>query len=211
MKYTLKAAREVAKVSKDVSKMPGTSFNIDAKRCNVGSKLVKKEGTVCSKCYWLRIQKFRKNVDKASIENYNKTLYFVENNPQEWIKSMVRQISGQEYHRWFGGGDLINEKMLDCIVEVAVQTPDTKHWLPTKEVELIRGYTKTIPDNLVIRVSSPKIDQQPLKNFSHTSIVVKDKSKSVGHHCPSLTQGNICGSCRACWDKSVKNITYTYH
>ena len=211
MAYTLIAARQIAKVSKDVSKMPGTSFNIDAKRCNVGSKLVKKDNTVCSKCYWLRIQKFRKNVDKASIENYDKTKYYIENDPDVWIKSMVKQISGQKYHRWFGGGDLINSKMLDCIVEVAKLTPDTKHWIPTKEVNLIRAYKKKMPTNVVVRVSSPNIEQKPLAGFKHTSMVVKDTNNKVGHLCPSLEQGNSCGDCRACWDKTVKNITYIYH
>lgn len=71
----LTEAREIAgTVSISNSKMPGPSYAISARHCNVGGKLVDKENSVCSKCYALRLQNFRKNVDKAWETNYQKTL-----------------------------------------------------------------------------------------------------------------------------------------
>ena len=36
------------------SKMPSYAWSISAKRCNIGSKLAKVEGSVCHKCYALK-------------------------------------------------------------------------------------------------------------------------------------------------------------
>lgn len=211
MAYTLIQARGIVKISKGNNKMPESTFNVDAKRCNVGGKLVKKKGTVCSKCYWLRIQNFRKNVDEASKWNYDQTVYYLNTDPDAWVKSVVKQIQGVKYHRWFDGGDLINEKMLAAIIEVAKQTPDTKHWVPTKEVKLVKNYKGEIPDNITVRVSAPNVDQKPLKGFNTTSTVTSDETKYEGHLCPSSKQGNKCLDCRACWSKDVKNVTYIFH
>ena len=37
------------------SKMPGWSYGIPAKECNIGSKLAKIPGTVCHGCYALKV------------------------------------------------------------------------------------------------------------------------------------------------------------
>ena len=29
--------------------------------------------------------------------------------------------------------------------------------------------------------------------------------------CKAYTRGNQCGDCRACWDKTVKNVSYKKH
>jgi len=210
MTYTLRIAHEAGKVSKANSKMPGTSFALSAKRCNVGSRLVKIKGSVCHKCYALRIQNFRPNVDKAWELNYSKLVQLLNDDPKAWVASMVKQIKGQKHHRWFDSSDLYNEQMLDLIVEVCNLTKDTQHWLPTREVSLIHNYNKPIPSNLIIRVSSPMINDKPL-SFSNTSTVVDSLDYATGHVCPSTKQGNKCLDCRACWDKSVKNVTYIKH
>ena len=205
---TLKQARNVGVVSKANSKMPGTSFATSAKRCNVGSRLHKVSGSVCEKCYALRIQRFRKNVDKAWERNYTLA---ISSDPEAWITGIAYQLqrSGETFHRWFDSGDLSSELMLRNIVEVCKRTPRIKHWLPTREVKLVRDYTGELPDNLCVRVSSPMVDDKPL-NFENTSTVHK-YSTPVGHLCPASTQRNNCGSCRACWDKSVKNVSYPLH
>ena len=59
-KMTVKQAVEQSgKVSLGNTKMPSTTFAISAKACKVGSKLEKIEGSTCSKCYALKLQKLR--------------------------------------------------------------------------------------------------------------------------------------------------------
>jgi len=104
--------------------------------------------------------------------------------------------------------------MLAAIVMVAVKTPHISHWLPTREAKMVKEYLKSggeVPDNLVIRVSSTMIDDAPIKGHAHTSTVHRKGSEVSGHACPARTQGNQCGDCRACWDKSVPNVSYPLH
>lgn len=225
--FTLKSAQEAGKISKRNSKMPGTSFAISAKRCNVGSRLVKVKGSTCEKCYALRLQKLRPSVDKGWETNYVKATSMIRDNMQQWVDSLVFQIlrAGEEYHRWFDSGDLSSIDMLRAIVKVAEATPHVKHWLPTREVQIVRDYAVLyglFPSNLVVRVSAPMVDQKPL-TFRHTSTVHNKKPSRIhvsatgdahlnfGHVCPASTQGNKCGSCRACWNPEVKNVSYPLH
>jgi len=218
---TLKQARETAgKVSEGNSKMPGSTFAISAKHCNVGSKLVDVEGSVCHRCYALKLQKLRPSVDKGWINNYLKSTDLISTNPERWADACVFQINrislktGEKYHRWFDSGDLQSVDMLAAIVMVAVKTPHISHWLPTREAKMVKEYLKSggeVPDNLVIRVSSTMIDDAPIKGHAHTSTVHRKGSEVSGHACPARTQGNQCGECRACWDKSVPNVSYPLH
>ena len=65
----------------------------------------------------------------------------------------------------------------------------------------------TVPPNLIIRMSSHMIDQGPVKQWPWTSTV----TSGSGRTCPAPEQGNECGSCRACWDRSTPNVCYGKH
>jgi len=54
----------------------------------------------------------------------------------------------------------------------------------------------------------PMVNQEAAGKFKFTSTVVTDPSKAT---CPAPQQGNECKSCRACWDKKVKNVAYLAH
>jgi hypothetical protein len=86
-------------------------------------------------------------------------------------------------------------------------TPDTSHWMPTREA-WVKKYLNLAPANLVIRFSATMVDQQAPLSWDHTSTVVTDAAKA---NCPAPSQGNACKDCRACWDKSIKNIAYGKH
>jgi hypothetical protein len=62
-------AKTFGKISTRNSKMPGTTFAIDAFACKTGSILAKTEGTPCHGCYARRIQKMRPSVDKGWKDN----------------------------------------------------------------------------------------------------------------------------------------------
>jgi hypothetical protein len=152
------------------------------------------------------------------LNNSIKTMATLATDPDQWIAASVYQINhyykrtGQYYHRWFDSGDLENKAELHAIAQVAAATPKFNHWLPTKEIKLLRAYLKrnTLPDNLVVRPSSPMIDQKPLSGFRNTSTVHRD-SDPIGHVCPARHQGNSCGNCRACWEPAIPNVSYPKH
>jgi hypothetical protein len=137
---------------------------------------------------------------------------FYEDGFVEAMIIMIRETNKSKYFRWFDSGDLYDMKMLDKIVMVCNGTPEVKHWLPTREVKLISEYKKTkeFPKNLVVRISAPMIDGEPVKSHRWTSTVHSAKLP-IGYDCPSRKQNNSCGDCRACWDKRIPNVSYHKH
>jgi len=207
----VKESQEYGKISLGNTKMPGTTYAVDAFACLTGSKLAKVKGSICSGCYSIKLQKLRPSVDKG----YKKNLFkWQVSNTSNWVDAMVFQIlrAKVKEHRWFDSGDLQSLEMLEAIVEVARKTPKVKHWLPTKEYKVAAKYlkTNTLPKNLVLRVSATMIDGNPSKVFKNTSTVHKN-NKAIGFECKARTRGNACGPCRACWDKRIKNVSYPKH
>tara|TARA_R100000988_G_C3886879_1_gene110904 strand:- start:79 stop:441 length:363 start_codon:yes stop_codon:yes gene_type:complete len=120
---------------------------------------------------------------------------------------MTVLISGHEFFRWHDSGDLQSLEHLQKIFEVCKRTPSTQHWLPTREAQILKQVKPDqVPENLIIRFSSHMIDQGPVSFWPWTSTVVT-KNKT----CPAAEQGNACGSCRACWNRDIKNIAYGKH
>ena len=196
-----KQAREITGGLSKPSKMPGPCFNLPASRCITGAKLVKIPGSVCAGCYALKGRYRFGNVQKA-LERRRQAL----TSPQ-WVEAMVVLVSGNEFFRWHDSGDLQSLEHLKNIFEVCKRTPKTRHWLPTREAQILKQVQpEDVPKNLIIRFCSHMIDQGPVKAWPWTSTVVtQDKT------CPAAEQDNTCGSCRACWNRDVKNIAYGKH
>lgn len=215
---TVKTAKAIGgNVSTKNTKMGTTTYAIDAFACITGSKLAAQDGTVCSKCYAIKLQKLRPSVDKGWKSNLAKWNTAVATGTvSQWVVALAFQINRYNtdgYHRWFDSGDLQSIEMLDAIVRVAYLTPNIKHWLPTREVKIVSEYLKnnTIPANLVIRVSSPMVNGHPLPHFANTSTVHTKDAKPVGFACGAYDNGGKCGDCKACWTKTVQNVSYPKH
>ena len=194
------------------SKMPCHSFSLPASECKTGSVLAEIKGSVCHGCYARKGMYSFPNVKAPRAANLAgvQTINFT-----EWVDTMTNLIKTKEksgFFRWHDSGDLQSEEHLDAIVRVARNLPNIKFWLPTKEKAMLRRYKGIIPDNLVIRLSSAMIDQEPNKSWNLTSTV---HSASVGHkfgaECQAYTRDGKCGTCRACWDATVSNISYPKH
>jgi hypothetical protein len=153
----------------------------------------------------------------------------IAHDPNAWARAMAFQIrklsekTGELYHRWFDGGDLANVAMLRAIVLTCELTPEFRHWLATREAKVVKDYLKTygaFPSNLVVRVSAAMIDDAPMAGHMHTSTVVRAhvedervtcKAKMHGVKKNGRWTGAKCGSCRACWDPAVANVSYPLH
>ena len=181
-------------------KMPEGSYNIPASACQTGQILAKVEGTPCSGCYALK-NRYRMPIQKAAMERRLKSL----THPR-WVEAMTVLVKNKKHFRWHDSGDIQSVQHLINIFEVCKNTPATKHWLPTQERKYL-PINWSHPKNLVIRLSNAKNNSKPGKAWSHWSTVV-DKGY---HSCPAQSQGNVCGTCRACWDPKVKHVTYPKH
>jgi len=196
-----KEAREITGGLSKPSKMPGPAYNLPAWKCITGVKLQAIEGSVCSGCYALK-GRYRFNNVRMALARRLESL----KHPR-WVEAMVTLIQGEPWFRWHDSGDLQGPDHIKKIFEVCKRTPDTMHWMPTREAKLLTLMDPAvIPSNLIIRMSSHMIDQGPVTFWPWTSTV-----SSSTKTCPALDQGNSCRDCRACWDRKVNNVTYPKH
>jgi len=218
---SLAEAKQAGAVSIRNGKMPGSSFATSAFACGVGSRLAEVAGSVCHACYARRIERFRVNVRVAWTRNLDQARAMIASDPERWAALIAHQVngyamlSGEPWHRWFDGGDIDSVAMLRAIVRVCELTPDVRHWLPTREIATVRAFLASggiVPDNLVVRVSSPMIDDGPLSGWSHTSTVHHRRALGTDEvACEARTRGNVCGPCRACWSPDVASVSYPKH
>ena len=183
------------------SKMPGWAIGIPAKECKTGAKLRLIPNSVCEGCYALKGCYVFKVVQEAQYKRLEAIQH------PDWVTAMATLINSKkpDVFRWHDSGDVQDVQHLEKIFEVCRLTPGKRHWMPTREA-WIKDHMKDAPANLVVRFSSPMIDQGPVKSWANTS-TVSTKSRS----CPAPDNNNECGSCRACWDPLVKNIEYGKH
>ncbi len=210
IKSSTQALKIIVSLSRP-SKMPCYSYNIPARNCIKGSKLRKVKGSSCSSCYamvgWYPARyKYLKQRLKAIRH-------------PKWVDAMVHLIKSrkQDYFRWHDSGDLQGLWHLHKIVQVAKLTPDTKHWLPTIEYEMIQKYWELhgkIPmcelvPNLIIRLSGLMMDTKPpIKLARKLGVTVSAVSSNGIYTCPAMEQGHKCLDCRECWSKDNLLIIY---
>ncbi len=118
------------------------------------------------------------------------------------------------FFRLHDSGDIQSLEHLENICHVARQTPYIQHWLPTREITIVKAYAVIfgdMPSNLCVRVSATMIDGKATKVWDITSGVHTEPTDAWMRVCPAPTQGNKCGDCRACWDKSVSHVSYHKH
>ena len=195
-----KEAKEITGGLSKPNKMPGPSINLPAAACITGAKLVGVRGSTCSGCYALKGRYRFQNVKDAMQRRLAKL------HDPRWVEAMVTLVHKQPVFRWHDSGDLQSAWHLKQIFEVCNRTPETYHWLPTREARFLPLNHDSIPKNLIIRMSSHKVDQGPVTFWPWTSTV-----STTTKTCPAKDQGNSCGDCRACWDRNVSNITYPKH
>jgi hypothetical protein len=207
-KLTKKLASSIAGSLGHPSKMPGLSYGISAKLCNVGSRLAKIPGSVCHGCYALKANYSYPSVQQAHQKRAEGLRSI------SWADSMIKLISsaGEAYFRWHDAGDLQNFQHLLDIVKIAEALPGVSFWLPTKEKKLVYQYREVFGDfplNLCVRLSGAMIDLPAPAYAGNTSTV--HTTVAIGSECPAPKQSNKCGECRSCWNRDVKNVSYNLH
>jgi hypothetical protein len=191
-------------------KMPCHGYALPAQRCRLGSFLQQLPNAICHYCYALRGRYVFRKV-QAAMERRIESL-----TDPRWVQAITTLIhrSGDRYFRWHDSGDLQSVDHLEKIIQVCKNLPRVKFWLPTREYQTVEAYRRTggrIPSNLCIRLSAHLIDGKlplayglPLSTVSTKKVGMRSKVRS----CPAPKQNNQCGNCRACWDPSVRIVTY---
>jgi len=149
---TSEALKIVGGLSKP-SKMPGWAYGIPAAECKTGGILKNKKGSTCEDCYADKGCYVFEVVQAAQYRRLKSI-----KGPQ-WVRAMAALINSKKskWFRWHDSGDLQDEAHLQKIFSVARLTPETSHWLPTREA-WTQKYIDQAPDNLTIRFSMPMVD-----------------------------------------------------
>jgi hypothetical protein len=220
---TKKAALSTVGSLSDTSKMPGKSWGINADRCITGKKLAKIAGSICSTCYankgFYTLYPAVKRAQDARMAFFEASelsaSFNAVNNSHTWVGAMVKLVSTESFFRWFDSGDLQSVEMLMAIVEVARATPNTRHWLATRERGIVKAWLAAgneWPSNLVCRISATYFDEIPANKLTPwSSMAHKGTPMESAHNCPAPAQGGSCGDCRACWSSDVSLVTYHAH
>jgi len=211
---TIKTKKQAVTITHTLSnpeKMPCKGYSLPASECKTGSKLRLIAGSVCSDCYACK-GCYQFPVVKSALQKRLDSI----NHPL-WIEAMSVNIKGNEFFRWHDSGDIQNEKHLKDIFKICENTPNTSHWLPTKENAILKRVLKThaIPENLNIRYSMPMVNDTPKPQTTgvntSTSVTTESQAFKNGTLCEAYTRDGICGDCRKCWNKEIKNVTYLMH
>ena len=219
----------------DPSKMPGGSWSISAVHCKRGSALRKIAGTVCKYCYALK----GRYVFPTTVAAHARRLEAYNTDPIRFAWAMVRLITGDysntakliPWFRWFDSGDLQSTEMLNTLTIIAENTPDTDHWMPTREKRIVKDFLRSggsVPENMVIRISQDCVNKiegihiwDQYAGICHSmvyddtlnlDILLKNGIKICPVSNP-LLDGKTCDhfECRMCWDRNIKVIAYHAH
>lgn len=195
------------------SKMPCKSYSLPTEACQTGFKMAQIEGSICHSCY----------ADKGFYRAYANTIKPAQfarldaiTNPQ-WVAGMVALIGNDAFFRWHDSGDLQGLDHLDKIALVAKLTPNTRHWLPTREYGMVKAYIAkhgALPANLIVRLSAmypdkPVVIPASLKGVANVTASNVHTNAPIGQRCVAPDQSGACGDCRACWTDVV--ISYELH
>jgi len=210
-------ARQKAKpkLSK-TSKMPGKSWSQSAWETCPGAR--KDDGSptdACSFCYAL-----------TGAYQFPGTIAARKHNEADWqkdgwVRAMVKEIKGMKYFRWFDSGDINSPILARKIWAVILETPNTQHWLPTrsyKDATILKQLRaiENLP-NVVVRYSSDSREGGRLDStlYPNNSTIIQSKDDFIPQKgvalCRSGERAGKCGSCRACWSKSVRTVSYIHH
>ncbi len=197
------------------SKMPCPAWGISARACHRGGQLAEKPGTVCAACYALRGHYLNASVTTAHERRLAALAHPL------WSEAMAFLINAYArggHFRWFDSGDLQSTAHFDMIQWIARRTPTVSHWLPTREVSLVRPRRSRVPSNLTVRVSADVIGEAPRGAMGlPTSTVHRNPGLPVrtvssrrndSIECLAYLRGHRCGQCRACWSPKVRNVSY---
>jgi len=132
-----------------------------------------------------------------------------------WVSDMVTALRKQKYFRWFDSGDVYSLELAEKMYQVMVQTPNVKHWLPTRMAKFLKfkdilAKMQSLP-NVMVRFSSDSVTGEFTPGVHGSTILsshIVPKGVTV---CQAYQNDGKCNGCRACYSKDVEVIGYPAH
>ena len=176
------------------------SINTSVEENDFCSKMRRKKNSICMKCYAVNMEKrypsFRTNIQSNSEILSSRILDTHE----------LPRINDLAF-RFHSTGELINDIHFLNFINIAVDNSRTYFTLWTKRVDIIKRVLKThtLPDNLKLIYSNPKVDSKDIKPPKHFVKVFTGYSKDT--KIKNINCKGKCVDCMLCYsDNNVKNI-----
>lgn len=138
---------------------------------------------------------------------------------EAWVSDMVAELQNDRFFRWFDSGDAYALGLLEKIEAVIAATPKCSHWLPTRmhkfpKFRAVIDRIMLLP-NVAIRASLDEVFTDRFDVAGRpgllSGIIASPEVPTDAKVCRAYDNGGKCGSCRACWDRTVKAIAYPAH
>jgi Gene product 88 len=141
-----------------------------------------------------------------------------------WVSAMVSELKNDQFFRWFDSGDCYSLELAQKILQVIQQTPNTRHWIPTRMHKFPKF--RTILDainaqpNAVVRFSSDSVTGEYTPGLHGSVIIPKGteppKGATLCNAPPMPVNAGKCrddagNTCRECWNKETPVIAYQSH
>lgn len=132
-----------------------------------------------------------------------------------WVSDMIDALRNDRYFRWFDSGDMYDARLAKKIYLVMLNTPNVKHWLPTRmhkfsKFKAILAAMQALP-NVMIRASSDSVTGEYTPGVHGSTIVPDTQARDGVTICHAATNDGKCGPCRACYSKDVAVVGYVAH
>lgn len=211
----------------DPSKMPSLSWSLPAgKACPWA---LYGEGTICGDCYAQKGRYVMRNVVNAQECRYRWLLECLRTpeGHDQFVSTMVQAITraSNSYFRVHDSGDFVSPTYVKLWVRICEALPEVRFWFPTRTWRVLTqpkiGEHAKREWSLALSglASLPNVTMRPSALFFNAPApripgmaagsTACDEMGAVT--CPAYTQGNICGSCRACWNAPDQAISYHRH
>lgn len=165
-----------------------------------------------AKCYARKGNMARPSC-KAAYEN---NLEAYRKDPDFFFRFVSTMSRLSKFFRWHVSGDIVDERYLEGIVQVAKDNPDTKYLCFTKKFDLVNAYAYShgpFPENLAMVFSGWNKDFKVDNPYGFPVTYVRFKKES-NDHIPedAIPCGGKCYECVACWQlKNGQSIYFDEH
>ena len=181
-------------------------FNLPPRQsCPGVRERLKNPRSICNYCY-AKFGRFGQMETSQIILQRN--LQVVRNTPlhrlyPKFLAGLSLATRGQEFFRWFGCGDIVNDNLLKIIISSARAFPEVNFWCPTQTGA--RG--QATPSNLSLRNTGGIVGESA--PIGGQTTLLPEQKKLPGHFvCPGK-----CDPCRKCWEpwNPKTRIAFPFH
>lgn len=215
----------------DASKMPTLSWSLPAgDSCpwalydNDAKGIT---GTICGECYAQKGRYMMRPVANAQSVRFEwvRTCLKTAEGTDSFVAFMTEAIraAGNSYFRGHDSGDFFCPAYVRAWARICRALPEVTFWFPTRTWRVLS--MKTLSDAtrsawalaLADLASLPNVRLRPSALFFNApapripGFAGGTTARDEGFTCPAASQGNICGTCRTCFDSPEVEISYHRH